>query len=152
MPEADAVALWNWDQNRGGFAAVSAYLHARDVSAFNPGATPPMTEAKMIMVEQGRSMSESYLVDIINRRLGDFSEGVVAAPFYALCDRLQGQAAPGVKLVPAALMHALKEAGWHDCGRLASRDYTTKKHIYCAPELVSLSKSELRRLGEKVSA
>jgi hypothetical protein len=151
MPEPEAVALWNWYQNRGGFAAVAAYLYARDVSAFNPGAAPPMTEAKMIMVEQGRSMGESYLVDLINRRLGDFAEGVVAAPFYQLCDRLQGQAAPGVKLVPAALMHALKEAGWIDCGRLASREHGTKKHIFCAPELAGLTKSELRRLGEKVS-
>lgn len=151
MPEQDAAALWNWYQNCGGFAAVAAYLHARDVSAFNPGATPPMTEAKMIMVEQGRSIGESYLVDIITRRLGDFGEGVVAAPFYQLCDRLQGQAAPGVKLVPAALMHALKEAGWIDCGRLASREHSTKKHVFCAPELAGLSKSELRRLGEKVS-
>ncbi len=151
MPEQEATALWNWYTNCGGFAAVAAHLHARDVSAFNPSATPPMTEAKMIMVEQGRSIGESYLVDVIMRRLGDFAEGVVAAPFYALCDRLQGQAAPGIKLVPAALMHALKEAGWIDCGRLASRDHSTKKHIFCAPELVGLTKSELRRMGEKVS-
>jgi hypothetical protein len=151
MPEADAVALWNWYQNRGGFAAVAAHLYARDVSAFNPGATPPMTEAKMIMVEQGRSMGESYLVDIISRRLGEFAPGVVAAPFYALCDRLQGQAAPGVKLVPAALMHALKEAGWIDCGRLKSRTHDTKKHIFCAPELRDTPKSDLRNMAEKVS-
>lgn len=151
MPEADAVALWNWYQNRGGFAAVAAYLYARDVSAFNPGATPPMTEAKMIMVEQGRSMGESYLVDIISRRLGEFAPGVVAAPFYQLCDRLQGQAAPGVKLVPAALMHALKEAGWIDCGRLKSRTYDTKKHIFCAPELRDTPKSDLRNMAEKIT-
>ena len=90
-------------------------------------------------------------MDIITRRLGDFSEGVIAAPFYALCDRLQGQAAPGVKLVPAALMHALKEAGWVDCGRLKSRDFDTKKHVFCAPELAGASKSDLRRIAEKVS-
>jgi hypothetical protein len=148
MPEADAVALWNWYQNRGGFAAVAAWLYARDVSAFNPGAAPPMTEAKMIMVEQGRSMGESYLVDIISRRLGEFAPGVVAAPFYALCDRLQGQAAPGVRLVPAALMHALKEAGWVDCGRLKSRTHDTKKHIFCAPELRDTPKSDLRNMAE----
>jgi hypothetical protein len=152
MPEDEAMKLWNWYQNRGGFAAVAAHLYARDVSAFNPGATPPMTEAKMIMVEQGRSMGESYLVDIISRRLGEFAPGVVAAPFYALCDRLQGQAAPGVKLVPAALMHALKEAGWVDCGRLKSREHDTKKHIFCAPELRDTPKSDLRRMAEKITA
>jgi hypothetical protein len=49
-------------------------------------------------------------------------------------------------------MHALKEAGWVDCGRLASRDFSTKKHIFCAPELRELPKSDLRRMAEKVSA
>jgi len=76
---------------------------------------------------------------------------VVAAPFYALCDRLQGQAAPGIKLVPAALMHALKEAGWLDCGRLHSREHAAKKHVLCAPELAGTSKSDLRRMAERVS-
>lgn len=149
LPEADAVALWNWYENRGGFEAVAHYLHTRDVSAFNPGGTPPMTEAKMIMVEQGRSIAESYLVDVITQRLGDFHNGVVAAPWHVLCDRLQGQAAPGIKLVPAALLHALKEAGWVDCGRVKSRTNDTKKHIFCAPELSHMSKSDLRNLAEK---
>ena len=148
LPEADAVALWNWYENRGGFEAVAHYLHTRDVSAFNPGGTPPMTEAKMIMVEQGRSIAESYLVDVITQRLGDFHSGVVAAPWHILCDRLQGQAAPGIKLVPNALLHALKEAGWVDCGRLKSRTNETKKHVFCAPELAHLSKSDLRNMAE----
>ncbi len=56
-----------------------------------------------------------------------------------------------LKLVPAALMHALKEAGWIDCGRLHSREHAAKKHIFCAPELAGTSKSELRRMAEKVS-
>jgi hypothetical protein len=148
MPEADAVALWNWYENQGGFEAVAHYLHTRDVSAFNPSGTPPMTEAKMIMVEQGRSIAESYLVDVITQRLGDFHNGVVAAPWHILCDRLQGQAAPGIKLVPNALLHALKEAGWVDCGRIKSRDNETKKHVFCAPELSHLSKSDLRNMAE----
>jgi len=33
-------------------------------------------------------------------------------------------------------------------GRLKSREYDNKKQIFCAPELVSMSKSELRRLVE----
>jgi hypothetical protein len=46
-------------------------------------------------------------------------------------------------------MHALKEAGWIDMGRLASREYQTKKHIFCAPELAKTNKSDLRRAIEK---
>ncbi|NDH54508.1 MAG: hypothetical protein EBY24_21625, partial [Betaproteobacteria bacterium] len=64
LPEAEAVALWNWYEHRGGFAAVAAYLHTRDVSAWNPNAAPPMTEAKMIMVEHGMSGAESFLVNL----------------------------------------------------------------------------------------
>jgi hypothetical protein len=61
---------------------------------------------------------------------------------------LQGLAPQGVKVVQGALLHALKEAGWIDCGRLMSRDLTAKKHIFCAPDMVGTAKSELRRMVE----
>jgi hypothetical protein len=148
LPEAQAVSLWNWYQHRAGFEAVAHYLHTRDVSAWNPSAPPPMTEAKLIMVEHGMSTAESFLVDQMTRRVGEFSRGVIGAPFHAVCDRLQGLAPAGVKIVQAALLHALKEAGWIDMGRIASRQYGTKKHIFCAPDMVDTSKSELRALVE----
>jgi hypothetical protein len=53
-----------------------------------------------------------------------------------------------VKVVQGALLHALKEAGWVDCGRIAAQDYPSKKHIFCAPDMVRMSKSELRRSVE----
>jgi hypothetical protein len=127
-------------------------LHSRDVSAFNPAAAPPMTEAKAIMIEQGRSSAESYLVEMIQRRLGEFAVGAIASPFYSLCDKLAGSAPTGVKVYQAALLHALKEAGWIDMGRIKSRDFDNKKQIFCAPELSNLSKSELRRLVEDAPA
>jgi len=152
LPETEAVGLWNWYKNRGGFAAVAHYLATRDVSAFNPNAAPPMTEAKAIMTEQGQSMAEAFIVDLIERKQGDFSRGVVASPFTLLCDRLQGMAPPGTKIPPAALMHALKACRWVDCGRLASHELPNKKHIFCAPDMGHLSKSELRRLAEAPTA
>jgi hypothetical protein len=166
LPEADAQALWGWYKGgnggnggnaansnlNSGMAAVAAYLRARDVSNFNPGATPPMTEAKAIMVDQGRSTAESYLVELITGRLGEFASGVIASPFYALCDRLAGAAPTGAKIPQVALLHALREAGWIDCGRLMSREYTTKKHIFCAPELATRPKTELRAMVESVPA
>jgi hypothetical protein len=149
LPEAQAVSLWNWYQHRGGFEAVAHYLHTRDVSAWNPNAPPPMTEAKAIMVEHGMSTAESFLVDLMRRRAGEFSRGVVGGPFHPICDRLQGQAPVGVKIVQAALLHALKEAGWVDMGRIKSRDYDTKKHVFCVREMVDMSKSDLRRMVEQ---
>jgi len=76
----------------------------------------------------------------------------VASPFHALCDRVAGAAPAGVKVPQPALLHALKEAGWIDCGRLKSREYDTKKHVFCAPELKDVSKSELRRMVEETPA
>jgi hypothetical protein len=147
MTTEAAAALWGWYQ-AGGFAAVTAWLDARDVSAFNPGATPPMTEAKAIMIESAMSTAESFLVDMIRRRQGDFARGVIASPFYAICDRLQGLAPSGVKVVPAALMHALREAEWIDCGRVHSREYPTKKHVFAHPQFAALNRSDLRRMAE----
>lgn len=147
MTEGEGRAIWDWYE-AGGQAAAVAWLYQRDVSRFNPGAAPPMTEAKLIMIEQGRSTAESYLVEMMQRRLGEFASGVIASPFYALCDRLSGGAPSGTKIPQAALLHALKEAGWIDCGRIKSREYDAKKHIFCAPDMASVSKSELRRMVE----
>ena len=149
MTEAEAVAIWNW-YKAGGLAVAAGWLYERDVSRFNPGAAPPLTEAKIIMIEQGRSTAESYLVEMIERRLGEFSAGVIASPFYALCDRLQGGAPTGTRVVQQALLHALKEAGWVDMGRLMSREFSTRKHVFAAPDLAdTATKSELRRMVEE---
>jgi hypothetical protein len=147
MAIEDANRLWAW-YKAGGFEAIAAWLDARDVSAFNPGAAPPMTEAKTIMLESAMSTAESFLVEMIRSRQGDFARGVVGAPFYAICDRLQGLAPAGIKIVPAALMHALREAEWVDLGRIHSRDFPSKKHLFCHPQLATLPKAELRRRVE----
>jgi len=145
-PDA-AAKMWAW-YKAGGFAAIGAWLAARDVSAFNPGAAPMMTEFKLNLVEHGLSIAESYLVEAMRLKVGEFSRGVIGSPFHAVCDRLAGSAPAGVKVPQQALLHAFKEAGWVDCGRLKSRDYDTKKHIYCAPDMADRPKSELRRLVE----
>jgi hypothetical protein len=144
-PEA-AQKIWAW-YRAGGFAAIGAWFAARDVSAFNPSAAPFMTEFKYNLIEQGMSTAESYLVDLMRGRVGEFSRGVIASPFHALCDRLAGNAPGNAKVPQAALLHALKEAGWVDCGRLTCVEHPSKKHIYCAPDIVA-SKSELRRMVE----
>jgi hypothetical protein len=55
-----------------------------------------------------------------------------------------------VKVPQAALLHALKEAGWVDCGRLASHDFPSKKHIFASPEIYETAKkSDIRRMVEE---
>ena len=150
MDSNKAKDMWDWYRH-GGFESISAWLHARDVSKFNPSASPMMTEFKANLVEHGMSMAESFLVEMLKGRKGEFAKGVIGSPFHALCDRLTGLAPSNVKIPQAALLHALKEAGWVDCGRLKSREFDTKKHIFADPEIASiLSKSELRRALEDV--
>ena len=147
MTETQGRAIWDW-YAAGGVAVAANWLAQRSVADFNPGAAPPETEAKAIMVEHGRSTAESYLIEQIRNRTGEFAKGAIGSPFYTLCDRLAGQAPAGVKVPQAALMHALKEAGWVDMGRILSQELSSRKHVYCAPELAGRSKSELRRLVE----
>ena len=148
MDASVAQKMWSWYKT-GGFEAIARWFYQRDVSKFNPSAPPMWTEFKANLVEHGMSMAESFLVDMLRSRTGEFQKGVIGSPFHSLCDRLVGSAPSGVKIPQSALLHALKEAGWIDCGRLASHDYPSKKHIYCAPEVATvLSKSELRRAVE----
>ena len=148
LPAAEADALWNWYTRQDGFGAVAHYLMSYDVSAWNPTAPPPMTEAKAILISAAMSPAEAVLVDVIRNREGDFKSGVICGPFHLILDRVHYPA--HVKTPPtAALFHALKEAGWVDMGRLHSRDYSTKKHIFRAPEMAGTPKSELRALVEK---
>jgi len=145
MAPAAAGKLWRWYQS-GGFAAVAAWLARRDVSAFNPAAAPPVTEFKENLCEQSMSAGESFIVDQLRARAGEFARGVIGSPFHALCDRLTGPA--GFKVFQSQLLHGLREAGWLDCGRVAAAEFKTKKHVYAAPEMATLSKSELRRAVE----
>ena len=150
-PDA-ADELWAW-YKRGGFEKIAAWLHQRDVSAFNPAAAPPVTEWKLNMVEHGMSVAESFLVDMMRSRVDPFVSGVVAGPFHKLCDTIAGRVPAGTKVPQAALLHAFKEAGWIDCGRIGSSEFQTKKHIYAAPDVAKrYSKSDLRRMVEGVAS
>ena len=153
MEKVDADAMWDWYKKEGGFEHIAQWLYARDVSAFSAGATPPMTDTKANLVEHSMSMAESFIVDLIRNRAGEFSKGVIAGPFHALCDRLAALAPSGVKVPNAALLHALQEAKWVDVGRIGCTEYPTKKHIFADPAVAKkYTKSDLRRIVEDPTA
>jgi hypothetical protein len=157
MRPDDARALWRWYQG-GGFASIARWLYARDLSRFNPAATPKVTDFKLSMIEDGRSMAEEYLIDLLQREIGEFSCGVIGAPFHLLRDRIAGNAPAGVKIPQGALLHALDEAGWRNIGRLASRTHQNKKQIYISPRIAralsenKISKTEIRDMVEGTPA
>ena len=149
LSEAKSAAIWKWYKS-GGFEKIAAWMHQRDVSAFNPAAAPPVTDWKLNMVEHGMSMSESHMVEMMQKRVGPFSKGVVGGPFHRVCDAVAMSMNTSAAKVPqAALLHAFKEAGWIDLGRLHCREYPSKRHIYVDRGVYErYSKSELRRMVE----
>lgn len=150
LPKEKAQQIWRWYKS-GGFQAIGDWLMKRDVSAFNPAATPPMTEFKRNMIEDGMSGVESYLVDTISNRIGEFAKGVIGAPFHSLCDRISLQSPNNAKIYLSALMHALQEAGWVDLGRVHSREHPSPRRIFAAPDIAAIKqKTEIRRLLEDV--
>ena len=153
LPEPQARRIWAWFRD-GGFQKVAAWLHQRDVSAFNPAAIPPATEWKLNMVEHGMSMTESHMVDLMRRRVRPFHRGLIAGPLYSICTAVAVEM--GVadnKVHHSALLHALKEAGWVDLGRIHSREHPTKKQIFAEKWAVEkYSKSDLRRMVEEVAS
>jgi hypothetical protein len=99
-------------------------------------------------------VAESFLVDLMTKRVGPFASGVVAGPFHRLCDVITSNHVPsGIKVPQAALLHALKEARWLDMGRIGSTEHQTKKHIFASPDVAQrYNKSELRRMVEGVAS
>ncbi len=149
MTTEDAARLWAW-YKAGGMAQVARWLHARDVSKFNPAATPPWTDYRTRLIENGRSIAEAYVIEQINQPSPEFRSGVVASPLHRLCNQLQQGSPNGAKVPPAAVLHALKEAGWIDLGMVKSTDYQTKKNLWAREDMVkTYSKSELRRMVEQ---
>ncbi len=66
------IEYWVWFRNwmdNGGLEDCAAYLYARDVSHFKPGAPPPQTPEFWEMVESGGGDHGHELVDIIGDRL-----------------------------------------------------------------------------------
>jgi hypothetical protein len=149
MSTERGAQMWRWFES-GGYEAIAAWLYRRDVSAFNPAATPMVTEYKLSLIANGQSPAESVLCQMIRDREGPFESGVISAPFHVLCADLTLRAglAPGQRIPAPALHHALLECRWLDCGRVASAELPSRRHVYCAPELIHASKSELRRLVE----
>ena len=152
MDEDQSIRIWKWYKS-GGFEAIAAWLHQRDVAAFNPAAKPPVSEWKLNMVEHGMSVQESHMVEMLQRRAAPFEKGVIGGPFHRIQDAVATKlSVPASKVPQAALLHALKEAGWVDCGRIHCREYSTKRHIFAHPEMNRLyTKSDLRRMVEDES-
>ena len=117
------------------------------MSKYQPGAVAMHTDEKANLIDHGRTEVEVRIADMLMRRTGEFSAGIICAPFQLLCSRLS--LIVGSPVHRATLLRALQESNWVDCGRIMSRTNTTKKQIFATRELrAQLTNVELRDLAE----
>ena len=143
LPEAEATRLWGW-YAEGGFDAVAAFLSARDVSRFNPSASPPMTAAKESMIDLTMSGAEAYLQDCIRNRRGPFVRGIVGSPLIDIHKSIASMVQNG-RMPREAVVDALARAGWIHLKRLTSSRNSSPKDVWVVPELAAgMTHSQLR--------
>lgn len=147
MTAEKATRLWKW-YSKGGIEAIAYYLMSRDVSAFNPSATPPMTQAKATMLEASLSTAEAYIYGLVNSKQGPFANGVIGSPMRRVIESMSASSPPNIVLTLEALHIALKQAGWIERGMVKSRAFNVAKNCFCAPQLKDRSASYLRNMME----
>jgi hypothetical protein len=67
FPDGFLNEMWHWYEHEGGFAHVTAYLDARDLSGFNAKAPPPKTQAFWDIVYANRAPEEAELNDVLDK-------------------------------------------------------------------------------------
>lgn len=128
-PSRNLSVLWRWYRD-GGFAAVAQWLWVRDVSAFDPGEPPPMTDAKRLLIDGGRTLAEANLIGLMRDKKGPFGGGVIEGSLDDIVANAQPFMPDGVKLHQGVLLDALQEGGWrpYDLGR-------KYRNVWLSPEL-----------------
>ena len=63
-------SLWRWYERDGGYGHVAAWLAERDISAFDPKAPPPKTEAFWRIVHTSAAPEEAELADALDKLKG----------------------------------------------------------------------------------
>ena len=102
--------FWHWYEDEGGFGHVAAYLHALDISDFNPKAPPPETPAFRRMVRAEQPVEEDELADAIDA-LGQ-PAALVIAQLVAYDVNLEWMVAPKTR---RSVPHRLGRCGYVSC-------------------------------------
>jgi hypothetical protein len=86
LPESYYKALHNW-LDAGGVEKAAGWLMDRDISAFNPMAAAPMTDAKKAMIELSQPKGTRWIAEQLTEEGGEFHgrELVTAAELVGAC-------------------------------------------------------------------
>ncbi len=82
-PTGTSIALHHWLDQEQGSEHVAAYLHAVDLTGFDPNAPPPKTEWFWSIVDAGRAPEESELATLLDSMSECPGEGGVAGRRHA---------------------------------------------------------------------
>jgi hypothetical protein len=100
-------------------ASVAHWLMQRDISQFNPGARPPLTEAKIGLLDRTRSEAE-----ILMRKISELWP-VDLITSHELREILDQDMPTG-----PAMRYALDRAGWQMTRRLQLTSYGSRQNVY----------------------
>lgn len=148
------AGLWYWMDTQKGWEAVVHWLLSWDVTQFNPKAAPPMTEAKLEIMEQGRTVAETLIYDCIDNAAGPLQYSIVSAEEVTLWLQHEGTAfltMHGVKETPSKTYvgRGLTSAGGvqrrFTIGGKQKRFYIVRNH----EELEKKSSQQLLKYMEK---
>lgn len=90
LSPARYAAFYRWLEE-GGARAVCRWLAQRDLSAFQPKGTAPMTAAKQEMTDAARAPGETWILEQIDREAGIFRRDILsAAEIQAAMDGVHG--------------------------------------------------------------
>ena len=93
----------------------------------------------------------AFIKPLIQNKHGAFKYGIIGSPFHKLCENLSRQNPNGQRIRFRDLAQALAESGWIDRGRVSSRDFNTKRHVFIHPEHDHLTKSQVSRIFETIT-
>jgi len=89
------ASAWDWILGEGSAACVN-YLHTRDVSNFEPGQAPIVTEFLSEMQADSRSPLEQTFDALVDARIGPLADDLFSASDVCTWLRTSGSMAPGV--------------------------------------------------------
>lgn len=104
LPSEKGVEIKRWVTKEGGAAAIRSYLEHVDLSAFDPTASPPWTDAKSALLNDSRSSLVTFAHDLMADE---------ERPSIATIDELMFAAKDELETTPTlkALSNALDDAG-----------------------------------------
>ena len=137
--------LYDVQENPEFIASVAEFFGARDISRFNPGAAPPMTDAKVSLLNCLRSEAETVLEGVTQRWPVDIVTTAELRDVIGDSDTPSG----------AAWRHTLRRAGYERVGRWTGNNgcpfkvtaYSIRNHAKWDKASTSVLRGEVDRLS-----